>query len=347
MINTIKIFLVGGGTGGHVFPLVNLTHYLRKKNNTIDFYWIGEKNSLEEQLSAKSSIVFSPIICGKLRRYLSLETFLLPFQVLIGIVQSLGIILREKPTAIFSKGGYVSLPVAIAGYIAGIPIYFHESDSVPGLANRIVAKFATGIFTSFSEADSFFEEKKILGHGHLFPPEISEILSEKIELQEKTKLLVSCGSQGSSRIFDVLIPLLPNMTNLDIHIVLGTKNLDYRKKFEWFSNVTLYDFFFDQKEYFRLIHSTDIIITRSSSSIFEFEAFGLHMILVPLPESGNNHQYHNARIFEQKGHECILQENLNAELSTTLEKYRTFKKTWWKKVVDMSIFDTISQTLLK
>ena len=134
---------------------------------------------------------------------------------------------------------------------------------------------------------------------------------------------------------------------MDIHIVLGTKNLDYRKKFEWFSNVTLYDFFFDQKDYFRLIHSADIIITRSSSSIFEFEAFGLHMILIPLPESGNNHQYHNARIFEKKGHECVLQENLNAKLSTILEKYRAFKKTPWKKIVDMTIFDTIAQILIK
>lgn len=164
MANTIKIFLVGGGTGGHIFPLINLIHYLRGKNSVAEFHWIGEKNSLEEQLSIKNSITFSAIICGKLRRYFSLETFLLPFQVVAGTVQSLGIILREKPTAIFSKGGYVSLPVAIAGYLAGVPVYFHESDSVPGLANRIVAKFATGIFASFVEVDSFFEEKKIMGH---------------------------------------------------------------------------------------------------------------------------------------------------------------------------------------
>lgn len=347
MTNTVKIFLVWGGTGGHIFPLINLTQYLRAKNFVAEFHWIGEKNSLEEQLSVKNSIIFSAIICGKLRRYFSFETLLLPFQVLMWTIQSLGIILREKPKAIFSKGGYVSLPVAIAGYITGVPVYLHESDSVPGLANRIVAKFATGIFTSFVEVDTFFEEKKILGHGHLFPPEIGEILAEKVPLQEKTKLLVSCGSQGSSRVFDALIPILPSITDMDIHIVLGTKNLEYRKKIEGFPNVTMYDFFFDQKEYFRLIHASDIIITRSSSSIFEFEAFGLHMILVPLPESGNNHQYHNARIFEKKGHECILQENLSAELATVLDKYRTFKKTWWKKVVDMSIFDTIAQTLFQ
>lgn len=187
---------------------------------------------MEEQLSNKNSIFFFPIVCGKLRRYFSLETLFLPFQILAGVIQSLAIILREKPRAIFSKGGYVSLPVAIAGYIVGTPVYFHESDSVPGIANRIVAKFATGIFASFEEVDGFFEKNKILGHGNLFPPEISDILSENVSMQPKTRLLVSCGSQGASRIFDAIVPLLPSLADLDIHIVLGTKNLEYRRKFE-------------------------------------------------------------------------------------------------------------------
>ena len=107
-------------------------------------------------MSQENDIEFSPIVCGKLRRYFSLETLLLPLQVLIGTVQSLGIILREKPTAIFSKGGYVSLPVAIAGWLTKTPVYLHESDSIPGLANKIVARFATGIFASFSQVDEYF-----------------------------------------------------------------------------------------------------------------------------------------------------------------------------------------------
>jgi len=101
-------------------------------------------------------------VCGKLRRYFSFQTFLIPFQVLIGIAQSVGTLYKEKPTAIFSKGGYVSLPVAIAGWILRIPVYLHESDSIPGLANKIVGHFATGIFCAFSEADSFFDIEKIL-----------------------------------------------------------------------------------------------------------------------------------------------------------------------------------------
>jgi UDP-N-acetylglucosamine--N-acetylmuramyl-(pentapeptide) pyrophosphoryl-undecaprenol N-acetylglucosamine transferase len=102
----------------------------------------------------------------------------------IGILQSIAILLREKPNAIFSKGGYVSLPVALAGWTLRIPIYFHESDSIPGLANRIVAKFATGIFSAFPEADNFFEQRKILGHGPLLSAEIQTMVSQNDEVNE-------------------------------------------------------------------------------------------------------------------------------------------------------------------
>lgn len=217
--------------------------------------------------------------------------------------------------------------MAIAGWILRIPVYLHESDSVPGLANRLVGRFATGIFCSFPEADNFFKSGKILGHGPLLSQDILEISQEPLKTESKTQFLVSCGSQGSSRVFDALLAALPNIQDMDIHVVLGTKNPEYREKFKQFPHVKLYDFFYEQTEYLRLVRSSDIVLARSSSSVFEFEAFGLHMILVPLPESGNNHQYHNARIFEKKGHECILQENLTKVLPMVLEKYKHFKKS--------------------
>jgi UDP-N-acetylglucosamine--N-acetylmuramyl-(pentapeptide) pyrophosphoryl-undecaprenol N-acetylglucosamine transferase len=137
-----KILLVGGGTGGHAFPLLNLTQYIKKTHPEILFHWIGEKESIEERLARDNNIQFSPIICGKLRRYFSLKTLLLPFQVVIGVLQSLRIIFIEDPVGVFSKGGYVSIPVAFASWILRTPVYMHESDSRAGLANRIVTHFA-------------------------------------------------------------------------------------------------------------------------------------------------------------------------------------------------------------
>jgi UDP-N-acetylglucosamine:LPS N-acetylglucosamine transferase len=130
------------------------------------------------------------------------------------------------------------------------------------------------------------------------------VLEEDISPSTRTQLLVSCGSQGSSTIFDTLLGILASgdfhCRNFDIHLVLGTKNSQFREKFAAFENVKIYDFFYNQKEYFRVVRSCDIVISRSGSSIFEFEALGLHMILIPHPHTGNNHQYYNAKIFEKK-----------------------------------------------
>lgn len=197
------IILVGGGTGGHAFPLVNITKFLQKKISEdrysvlteYSFRWIGEKDSIESRLATINDIPFSSIICGKLRRYFSLKTIFVPFRILVGICQSLLILIDERPLGIFSKGGYISLPVAVAGWLFRTPIYLHESDSIPGLANRIVARFSTGILCSFIEAEIFFSPRKIMGHGTLFPLEINEILTEPIKENKKTQLLINCGSQ--------------------------------------------------------------------------------------------------------------------------------------------------------
>lgn len=341
-----KIVLVWGGTGWHVFPLVNLVKFLKTTYPETIFHWIGETDSIESRVTTENQIPFSSIICGKLRRYFSFQTLLVPFQVLTGIVQSTLILHREKPAAIFSKGGYVSLPVAIAGWILRIPIYLHESDSIPGLANKIVGRFASWIFCAFSEADRFFEAKKILWHGPLLSNEILWMATAAVESNSRTQLLVSCGSQGSASIFDAVLELLPSFSDIDFHIILWVKNLDYRAKFESFSNVHMFDFFYNQMDYLKVVQKCDLVIARSGSSVFEFEALWLHMILIPHPFTWNNHQYWNAKAFEKKGHELIEQKNIN-DLQGIVEKYRTFKKSPEKIVVDMSIFDTIAQTLLK
>jgi UDP-N-acetylglucosamine--N-acetylmuramyl-(pentapeptide) pyrophosphoryl-undecaprenol N-acetylglucosamine transferase len=379
-----KILLVGGGTGGHVFPLLNLVQYVRKIHNNgfestggqilahnYQFHWIGEADSIESRVADENTIPFSPIICGKLRRYLAWQTFLLPFQVFTGILQSILILHREKPTSIFSKWGYVSLPVAFAGWILRVPIYLHESDSIPGLANRIVGRFATWIFCSFHEADSFFQKEKILGHGTLLSQELIQMKDEVKDLDstsrlhnppvdnhsdlsgmtetKKTQILVSCGSQGSASIFDAVLKLLETQNSkpetFDWHIILWVKNLDYRKKFEPFQNVHIYDFFYDQTAYLTVVQKCDVVIARSGSSIFEFEALGLHMILIPHPHTGNNHQYYNALAFQKKGHELIEQKNISIELWHILIKYKDIKRNQSTLPTDDTLYINICKAL--
>lgn len=339
-----KIVLVGGWTGGHAFPLLNLASYIRQTSPETPFLWIGEKWSIEETLAHKNDLPFSPIICGKLRRYFSLKTFFLPFQVIVGIVQSLWILNNNSPKSVFSKGWYVSIPVAIAAWILRIPVYMHESDSIAWLANRIVAHFAKWIFCSFPEVQNL-PKQKILGCWTLLSEEILSLTNETTTPNPRTQVLVSCGSQGSASIFDSVLELLPSFFDIDFYIILWVKNLDYRAKFEKFPNAHIFDFFYNQSEYLQVVQKCDIVIARSGSSIFEFEAFGLHMILIPHPFTGNNHQYWNAKAFEKKGHELLEQKDIN-RLKEILEKYKKHKKSTEKRVVDRTIFDTITQTLL-
>ena len=167
----MRIALVGGWTGGHIFPLLAIYKYFWKREKSSGskiwsiegktrFIWVGEKNSLEQKIAKKNEIPFFTVHAGKLRRYFSLRTILEPFFILSGFFRSLYLLRSEKIDAVFSKGWYVSLPVAMAAWILRRPVYLHESDSIPGLANRLVSRFARTIFLTFSEAEKFFPKGK-------------------------------------------------------------------------------------------------------------------------------------------------------------------------------------------
>ena len=152
-------------------------------------------------------------------------------------------------------------------------------------------------------------------------------------------------------IFDVLLSELRNPKSLihdyDLHVILGTKNTDYRKKFSQFPEVKTYDFFYDQKAYFDLVRSCDVVITRGSSSIWELAASGLHMIMIPHPHTGGDHQYYNALKFEKQGHDLVLQENLAKELPEVLQK-NILQSTYEIPQKDSSqVYKKISQVLVK
>ncbi len=150
----MKILLTGGGTGGHIIPLLAVVSEARKlaaeqgiKN--LEFMFVGPKGDFEENI-LKAGIQTRTIKAGKLRRYLSIENFIDVFKIPVGILQSLCYILKFKPDIIFSKGGFAAVPSVIASRILGVPILTHESDKIPGLANKIISFFAAEVFVSFS-----------------------------------------------------------------------------------------------------------------------------------------------------------------------------------------------------
>ena len=154
------IVLTGGGTAGHVTPNIALIPFLKKEGWSIQY--IGSKTGIEKDLITKENIPYHGISSGKLRRYVSLENLKDPFKVVKGLFDAYSLLRKIKPNLVFSKGGYVTVPVVLAAKLLGIPVIIHESDITPGLANKIASKGAKEICVNFPETLQYVGSKGVL-----------------------------------------------------------------------------------------------------------------------------------------------------------------------------------------
>ncbi|MCL1935006.1 MAG: undecaprenyldiphospho-muramoylpentapeptide beta-N-acetylglucosaminyltransferase [Defluviitaleaceae bacterium] len=298
-----KIILTGGGTGGHVIPALALTKLLKKEG--YDIHYIGSKDGIEKELV--TNIPYYEISTGKLRRYISKKNISDMIKVVKGIGDSIFIIKKIKPNVVFSKGGFVSVPVVIAAWILKVPVVIHESDSSFGLTNKISKQFAKRICVSFEE---LMHKKSVLTGT----PIREEILKGNAQRgKEITKLkrdlptiLIIGGSSGSMIInkvvFESLDELLPYF-NI-IHIC-GKKNKIDINKIGYVS----YDFVKDNLSHIFAI--SDVIISRAgANAIFEILALKKPNILIPLSKNASRgDQIDNANIFKSRGYSEVLEES--------------------------------------
>jgi len=252
------------------------------------------------------------ISAGKLRRYFSFLNLLTIFQLAIGFFQSLYHLWKFMPDLIFSKGGYGSLPVVLVGWLYHIPVFIHESDSVPGLSNKIAAGFAKRIGISFNKTFDYFPKDKTALVGN--PIRLELFLNQKKEaarqhfgfLNDKPLVLVLGGSQGSQRINDLILEMLEELVKNDIQILhqAGQNNLrevSAEAKIilgnlpDIYSGYYQAKGFFEEKEYALALIASDLVIARAGSgTIFELSAAKKPAILIPLPEAAADHQRLNA-----------------------------------------------------
>src|SRR5690554_5992876 len=155
-----KIIMTGGGTAGHVNPNLALVPKLRQLNYEISY--IGSKKGIEKDIIGKTDIPYFSISSGKLRRYFDMKNFTDPFKVGTGFLQSIRILRKEKPDIVFSKGGFVSVPVVAAASFLKIPVLAHESDLTPGLANKLASRFVDRLLVTFPDTVEKIGEKAIL-----------------------------------------------------------------------------------------------------------------------------------------------------------------------------------------
>lgn len=312
MENKKTIILTGGGTAGHVSLNQAILPELENLGFRVDY--IGSKGGIEHELISEShpQIRYHAIASGKLRRYFSMKNFTDPFRVGAGLVQAMNIIRKTKPAVIFSKGGFVSVPVAMAGRLMGVPVIIHESDVTPGLANKLAMPFADHIFTVFKETLSHVPKEKSTCTGSVIR---SELLGgsaargrELCHFDNSRKvLLIMGGSQGAAPINEAARDNLDSLLErYNIIHLCGKGNVDAalesRERYCQFEYVT--------NELPHLLHLTDLVVSRAgSNSIFEFLALKKPMLLIPLSrQKSRGDQILNANLFEAQGFAHVLEE---------------------------------------
>ena len=338
----MKIVFTGGGTGGHIFPILAICREIKKiyPKPDLRLYYIGPKDKYTLNLLSKEGVKVKKILTGKLRRYFSFKNLLDFFKMPIGFIQSFFWLFFLAPDLIFSKGGYGSFPVTWVSNIFNIPIFLHESDVRPGLASRIESKWALEIFISFLKTEFFPKDKRVLV-GNPIREEIlggsRDKAKETLKLRgDKPLILFIGGSQGSEKINEIILEILPDLLkNFEIIHQTGRKNF---KKVLAESKAVLFDEnlrkyyhpfpFLKEPDLKEAFGASDLVVSRAGSgSIFEIAACGKPAILIPLPYAAQNHQLKNAYEFCDKGGgEVIEEKNLKPHFFLEKLKY-LFERT--------------------
>lgn len=333
-------------TGAHFTPaqavieeLISFASAQDDTHNNLDIVYVGRKTtregdnspSVESQVLPKLGVKFIPITAGRVRRYISLGTFISLFKIPIGFIQAFLILLKEKPDVVVSFGGYVAVPLVFNAWLLNIPVIVHEQTLVSGLANTFSNLFAEKIAVSF-EQDYSFSKSKLLVTGNpmrkavLFPDETKGTKEIKaiIEFAKKTKrplILVTGGNQGSHIINEVIEKLLDKLVKkyVLIHQTGDSKFKDFerleelRKKNNW------------EREYFPtkwisendmgvLFKNIDLAISRcGANTLLELSYHGVPTIMIPLPFVTKDEQTKNAKFFASKGLGYVLVENKLSE----------------------------------
>lgn len=324
----MRILLTGGGTGGHVFPLVAVARELKRTAKekgilTLEFFYVGP-DDFGREIFEKEGIDVRPIFAAKLRRYASAKTVVDIFiKAPVGFMQALWLVWNIMPDVIFSKGGYGGVSVVLAGWCYLIPILIHESDSIPGLANRRLAKFAKRVAVSFPSSAAEFPAKKTAVTGNPVRKEILEGDGETAArlfsiTPQKPTVLIMAGSQGAQTINDIIVTVLPRLlTRVQIIHQTGPNNYEQVKAEahvvmkdmlpEFKSNYHPFPFL-DEEHYTHALKAASLIIARSGSSIFEIAAAEKPSILIPLSSSAANHQKRNAYEYAATGAAVVIEE---------------------------------------
>ena len=334
-----KIILTGGGTAGHVTPNIALLPALKEAGYEVEY--IGSYNGMEKELIEKEGIPYHGISSGKLRRYFDWKNFSDPFRVIHGYGQARSLIKKIKPAIIFSKGGFVSVPVVLAAKSLHVPAIIHESDMTPGLANRIAMRGAVKICCNFPETLKYLPEGKGVLTGSPIRQQLLHGDRQKaLEFTglpgEKPILLIIGGSLGSVFINNAVRGAIDELLErFEIIHLCGKGNLDHslhgKKGYVQYEYIS--------KELPDLFAAADLVISRAgANAICELLALHKPNILIPLSRNASRgDQILNANSFKKQGFSYVIEEEqVNEKTLSEAIHYVADHKDEYKKAMSES-----------
>lgn len=346
------IILTGGGTAGHVTPNLALIPSLKAAG--YDIRYIGSYNGMERKLIENAGIPYDGISSGKLRRYFDLKNFSDPFRVLKGYAEALKILRKYKPDVLFSKGGFVAVPVVLAAKHYHIPTIIHESDMTPGLANKLCIPSAKWVCCNFPETLKYLPAGKAVLTGSPIRAELLQ--GDRLAGLQDTNLsaakpiiLVIGGSLGSVKVNGAVRSILPKLLEqFQVIHICGKGNLD--ESLIGTSGYVQYEYVDSPLKH--LFAAADLIVSRAgANSICEILALRKPNVLIPLSAAASRgDQILNANSFAKQGYSTVLEEEkvtddtLFDAIHDTYENRRTFIENMEKSHLNNAI-DTIMKLI--
>ncbi|MGO3602015.1 MAG: undecaprenyldiphospho-muramoylpentapeptide beta-N-acetylglucosaminyltransferase [Enterococcus malodoratus] len=306
----MRILVTGGGTGGHIYPALAFIRYVQKIQPDSEFLYVGTHRGLENKIVPETGISFKTIKIQGFKRKLSLDNIKTVQLFLESIKRSKEILREFKPDVVIGTGGYVSGSVVYAAARMKIPTIVHEQNSVPGMTNKFLSRFADRVGICFPDAAQYFPESKTVLVGNPRAQEVvtsgkSEVLEQYGLLPDIPTVLIFGGSQGALKINQAVIQALPKFSQKDYQILYASGDRYYNEIKEKFDvekinrNLSLQPYIKNMTD---VMANVDLLIGRAgATSIAELTALGLPAILIPSPYVTNDHQTKNAQSLVNAG----------------------------------------------
>lgn len=305
----MKVIVVAGGTGGHIYPAIAIMNKIKEKEPESEFLYIGTTDRMEKDIIPKLGIRFEGIPMSGLNRKNPFSNFSVVWKFLSAIRKSKKLMKEFQPDIVIGAGGYITAPVLYAAHQLGIPTLIHEQNSIPGLSNKFISSFSDSICVSLPNSLELFPKEKVHYTGN---PRSEEIMNvevcprSEIGFSDKRKLvIVVMGSLGSTTMTEKIKEMIPHFNNKDyqVLVITGKNYYDEYKEISVSDNVKIVPF---MENLINLMKDSDLMVSRAgASTIAEITAIGLPAILVPSPYVTNNHQYKNAKELEDHG-ACVI-----------------------------------------